>query len=457
MNQIFYAMLGKQLIRKLIFISLIFSFFTLSALASEESEVKFNSVMNSEEGVEPREAIRIAEEAVALDPNVANYYTYLGNVYHHLKDYDRSESNFKKALSIDSKDSTALNGLGLVCSKRGQSDKAVKFYRKAIAISPDLYGMYINLGMEYIIVFEKQGKVKYLKLAKDNLQKAIELNKNAYDAYQYLGKVFLDLKDYDNAIKVLEKVIKINPEPNKWLFGNLGNAYYDLGAAYYNKNMFKEAIIAFKKSLEIIPDAPDAIFVLGACYTYLGDKDGALKYLGRLAKLDNEKASKLNRVITAKFNDKQNKEFIWVKIIYTPRPKNNEITPKSIKGFRHMSIVSNILPHGIWEVGPDTNGKIATTNSIADLSTWHTYLTTQKCIELNGDYAQTQYVEVNKCGLIESIKWYEDLWVGQKYIRNSYNENYAVKTVIYGAGGDMRNAKNTLPEVPGDTLNKQNK
>lgn len=138
--------------------------------------------------------------------------------------------------------------------------------------------------------------------------------------------------------------------------------------------------------------------------------------------------------------DRQNSKFIWVKIISTPRAKNNEIIPKSTKGFRHMAIVSDILPHGIWEVGPDLNGKIATTNTVADLSSWHTYLVTQKCIELGGDYVQSQFVEVNKRGLIESINLYEERLVGIRYSRSSYNENYAVEKVIYGAGGDISKA-----------------
>lgn len=143
--------------------------------------------------------------------------------------------------------------------------------------------------------------------------------------------------------------------------------------------------------------------------------------------------------------DKQKSKFTWVKVISTPRADKNEITPQGTKGFRHMAIVSDILPHGIWEVGPDSNGKIATTNTIADLSSWPTYLTTQKCIELGGDYVQVQFVAVNKQGLLDNIKLYEEHWINEKYSRHSYNENYAVEQTIYGAGGDMRKAKNTSP------------
>lgn len=296
--------------KKLIFSFLIFFSFALLVLASEQSEEKFNSAMNLYEGVEFQEAIRVTEEAITLDPNVARYYTFLGNIYNQLKEYDKGEKYFEKALSIDSKDAGALNGLGEVYSKREQSDKAIKMYKKAIGITPNLSGMHINLGMEYILVYERQGETKYLKLAKSHLEKAIELNENAYDAYQYLGKTLLELKDYDNTIKVLEKVIKIKPQANGWRYGNLGNVYYDLGAAYYNKKIFKEAIIAFKKSLEIVPDAPDAIFVLGVCYAYIDNKDEAIKQLYKLRKIDNEKTSRLMEVIQKIFNTEEKNYFV---------------------------------------------------------------------------------------------------------------------------------------------------
>ena len=68
--------------------------------------------------------------------------------------------------------------------------------------------------------------------------------------------------------------------------------------------MYKEAIPAYEKSLEIIPDAADAIFAVGACYVYMGDKENASQQYDKLKKLDLEKASKLLQVITKKFSAK---------------------------------------------------------------------------------------------------------------------------------------------------------
>jgi len=143
--------------------------------------------------------------------------------------------------------------------------------------------------------------------------------------------------------------------------------------------------------------------------------------------------------INSVFSEEPNSDYIFVEVISRPIAKKNEIIPKSTKRARHFAIISDIFPHGIWEMGPDDKGMIATTNTVKDLSNWHTHSVTQKCIELGGDYFSSQTVEVNKQGLIDSVKLYEDKFVGkEKYSFYSYNENYAVNTVIYGAGGNFK-------------------
>lgn len=134
----------------------------------------------------------------------------------------------------------------------------------------------------------------------------------------------------------------------------------------------------------------------------------------------------------------ENAEYIMIKVISRPIAKKNEVIPRNTKGARHLAIVSEIFPHGIWEMGPDAKGMIATTNTVGNLSEWHTHQVTQKCIELGGDYVHFTEVEVNKQGLLDVIKQYENSLAGKhKYSFRSYNENWAVEKAIYGAGGDL--------------------
>lgn len=136
------------------------------------------------------------------------------------------------------------------------------------------------------------------------------------------------------------------------------------------------------------------------------------------------------------FSADESNEYIWVQIISRPIAKKNELIPRNIKRFHHLVVISDVLPHGVWEMGPDEKGMIATTNTVNDFLIWQTHLVTQKYIESGGNYIRSKFVEVNKRGLLDAIKWYEESWVGKfKYSFYSYNENYAVNTVIYAAGG----------------------
>ncbi len=144
---------------------------------------------------------------------------------------------------------------------------------------------------------------------------------------------------------------------------------------------------------------------------------------------------------TANVKVKDQSEYTSVNMISRPQAKKDAIIPQRTKGARHMAIVSNILAHGIWEMGPDSYGKIITTNTVQDLPSWHTHVVTQKCIDLGGDYISSEAVEIKKQGLIDAIAMYEKHWVGQKYNFSSYNENYAVESVIFAAGGNIDRAK----------------
>lgn len=130
-------------------------------------------------------------------------------------------------------------------------------------------------------------------------------------------------------------------------------------------------------------------------------------------------------------------DYVLVDVISRPLAKKGSIVPESTRGFHHLVIVSDLLPHGIWEMGPDESGNIVTTHTVNNLSDWREHKVTRECLELGGDYAKSIKVGINRNGFLDAINWYESYWVGQKYSKFSYNENYAVQSVIYAAGGKI--------------------
>ena len=78
---------------------------------------------------------------------------------------------------------------------------------------------------------------------------------------QVLGIAYHNKGMYDEAIVEYKKVVEINPEYSV--------AYYNLGLAYfYGKKMYDKAIAAYEKAIEINPEYSDAYYVLGIAYSY---------------------------------------------------------------------------------------------------------------------------------------------------------------------------------------------
>lgn len=81
------------------------------------------------------------------------------------------------------------------------------------------------------------------------------------------SELLLRYSQYEKAEEVLTKAIQYDR--------NNYEAYYYRGCAKFNANKHKEAIADFKKAVELKPDYADAYFNLGRTYFLLNDEDHA--------------------------------------------------------------------------------------------------------------------------------------------------------------------------------------
>ena len=102
---------------------------------------------------------------------------------------------------------------------------------------------YYKIGNEY---YEKGD----FDRAIENYNRAIELDPNYEKAFYNRGLAYACKEDYDRAIADVNRVIELKP--------NFAEAYYILGLAYEYKNMPDEAIDAYNKALKLNPNFKDA-------------------------------------------------------------------------------------------------------------------------------------------------------------------------------------------------------
>jgi tetratricopeptide (TPR) repeat protein len=93
--------------------------------------------------------------------------------------------------------------------------------------------------------------------------KAVEVNPNDDDSLMLLGGIYIELKQYDKAVEVLQKSTLINSK-NAWAFHSLSIALGEL-------DKDKKALEASKKAVEIESANVEFLTFLGANYEEVKD------------------------------------------------------------------------------------------------------------------------------------------------------------------------------------------
>ncbi len=176
------------------------------------------------------------------------------------KDYSRAESLFNQALSIDSRNITAvfnLAGMYITNKKEGQ---AVALLQKYTRDFPKDAGLHARLGDAY---FGSQDP----KNAIASYEKALQLDPKNPSVPVRLATLYTMSKKLDKASKMYEQVLKQNPQDLQ--------SMQNLSSIYLALNKPQQAIATAKKALQISA-SPELYVTLGNAYQDLKDPRNAL-------------------------------------------------------------------------------------------------------------------------------------------------------------------------------------
>jgi len=168
----------------------------------------------SREGID--RARPLLKEAIALDPNYAAPYRWLGGSY--MLDVMLAQSkNPKESLMT-----------------------AIRLAQKAISLDESFVPAYCLLAQLYAYMGKHDEGVALA-------ERAISINPNSADAHNYLGHM-LNLADRSaEAIPELKKGIRLNPIPPK-------NYLHHLAMAYMSTEQYEEALVTLRKVLDRDPN-----------------------------------------------------------------------------------------------------------------------------------------------------------------------------------------------------------
>tara|TARA_B100000029_G_C17572994_1_gene957277 strand:+ start:749 stop:2404 length:1656 start_codon:yes stop_codon:yes gene_type:complete len=110
-----------------------------------------------------------------------------------------------------------------------------------------------TLGLAY-----ENHKKGNLKLAQSLYEKVLKIDSNHFETIFLLGSLFLQTRNFHEAINFLNKAISIQPQH--------ANSYQNLGYAFIELGEFEKAKELFLKAIEIQPNHGDAYFNLANAY-----------------------------------------------------------------------------------------------------------------------------------------------------------------------------------------------
>ncbi len=90
------------------------------------------------------------EREVAANPNNAEAWAQLGNIWFDTNKYDKAIEAYEKSLAIQPDNPDVLTDLGVMYRRIGKPDKAIECFDRAIAIDPKHDTPYFNKGIVQI-------------------------------------------------------------------------------------------------------------------------------------------------------------------------------------------------------------------------------------------------------------------------------------------------------------------
>lgn len=233
------------------------------------------------------EALEDLNKAIELDPETLYFYTDRSSVYiqlgrnqeakkdlqgliqkqpenisalynlalanQQLEEYEEAKDYFEKVIKLDPSHIFAYSGLGIIYLQQELHDEALKILTKAIDMESGIGLNYILRGGAYFM----KGDIKQAEV---DLDKAVDCNQGRR-SYYFRGRLSLDTKKYENAIKDFQLALEENLEKSKLTDHGLyiytdrlqiddGIIYYTLATAYHLSGNKTKALESINKALD---------------------------------------------------------------------------------------------------------------------------------------------------------------------------------------------------------------
>jgi len=151
--------------------------------------------------------------AMKADPDYQPVYGALGVIYQNLKQHDKAEKSFKKALQLDAGDSDALNNYGQFLCETERAEEANQYFMKAASNplykTPEL--PYTNAGICAKLHEQRDQAAEYFNMA-------LSFNPRIPTALLQMAEISYDKGNYRAARDYLKRYLEVARQTAKSLW-----------------------------------------------------------------------------------------------------------------------------------------------------------------------------------------------------------------------------------------------
>ena len=200
-------------------------------------------VLNREKQYE--KALKVCSELIRLEPDSLYTKSKLGGCYERLERIEEAIQCYEEILRQNPNYVPALRRMMYIYSFLSNKEDDLEKCRKGVQYATRLIEAtgsaegYVERGNLNIDLYE-------LEQAVEDCKKAIELDPEAYYAYNNLGCALLKLRRVEEALEPLKQVIRMEPDKDHLPYLNLAECYELLGE-------YEKAMDAYKQVLRLRP------------------------------------------------------------------------------------------------------------------------------------------------------------------------------------------------------------
>lgn len=226
---------------------------------------------NFQEAIEKYEYLRVSHPG---DQDVikalSRVYSLAGNGFHDIGDTDKALEYQNKAIALDPDNERAYNNRGRVYLYKEDFGVAEADFAKALSLKGDEPIFFNNHGTAFYDL------AKYAEAIQE-YSRAIQLNPTESEYVNNRGDCWYSTGEYEKAIADYTRAIELNP--SNYL------PYYNRAICYSDQEEYATAIIDYSKAVELKPDDPEIGRNLAITYFNAKKYDEAMNECNRMMTL----------------------------------------------------------------------------------------------------------------------------------------------------------------------------